>query len=432
MNVGIKVLGCPKNEADCEVLAGLLELKGHRVVSRVEDADIVLIDTCAFIEDAKKESIDEIMDFVEYRERSGARYKIVVKGCLVQRYYEELKKGFPEVDQWIGVTDPEKIVEALETGRDLVPKKPETAYTFKNRKILEKKPYAFVKIADGCERGCAFCAIPLFKGRLKSRSLEDIEREVKSLLENGIKEIILVAQDTTSYGLDLYGEQALPKLLKILDRLEGDFWIRVMYLHPDFLNEEIVQAILKLEKVVKYFDVPVQHGSDRILRLMGRIRTSQELSRMFNHIRQLEPDAVFRTSVIVGFPTETDEDFEKLVEFVEKVRFDKLGAFLYSDEEGTPSHNMGGKVDPEVAKLRQEKLLMVQAEISHRQLERFVGRKIRVLVEDREGDLLIGRGWMDAPEVDGVCNIEGKGKIGDFVEVVVCGHDDYDLWGRIA
>ncbi|ACM22973.1 30S ribosomal protein S12 methylthiotransferase RimO [Thermotoga neapolitana] len=427
MKVGIKVLGCPKNEADCEILAGLLKERGHEIVHNVEEADVVVLDTCAFIEDAKKESIDEILSFVEAKEDYG--YRLVVKGCLVQRYYRELKKEIPEVDQWIGVVAPEKIVSLLENGEDLVPQRPETVYSYRKRINLEEKPYAYVKISDGCDRKCTFCSIPSFKGNLKSRSVEDIVHEVEDLLAEGKKEIILVAQDTTSYGEDLYGKQALSDLLRRLNSLKGDFWIRVMYLHPDHLTDEIIDTILKLEKVVNYFDVPVQHGSDRILTLMGRIRSSKELKNMLLRIRDKAPDAVLRTSVIVGFPGETEEDFEELKRFVEEVKFDKLGVFVYSDEEGTVASSLKNKVDPETARRRQEELLLLQAEISYERLDRFVGKSMKALVEGRENGYLIGRTFTEAPEVDGVVFIKGRGEMGDFLEVTIEEHDEYDMWG---
>ncbi|PLV60414.1 30S ribosomal protein S12 methylthiotransferase RimO [Thermotoga sp. KOL6] len=428
MKVGIKVLGCPKNEADCDVLAGILKDKGHKIVKSVDEADIVVLDTCAFIEDAKKEAIEEIFSFIEAK-NNGYKFKLVVKGCLVQRYYKDLKREIPEVDQWIGVAAPEKIVAALERGEDLIPDRPETVYSYRRRFSLEEKPFAYVKISDGCDRGCTFCSIPSFKGRLRSREIEDVVREVEDLLKMGKKEIILVAQDTTSYGVDLYGKQVLPDLLRNLNSLKGDFWIRVMYLHPDHLTKNIIEAMLNLEKVVKYFDVPVQHGSDRILKLMGRAKGSEELKRMLFYIREKFPDAILRTSIIVGFPSETEEDFEKLKRFVEEVQFDKLGVFTYSDEEGTVAYTLTKKVEPETAQRRQEELLMIQSEISYNRLERFLNKKMRFLVEGKEGEYLVGRSWTEAPEVDGIVLVKGEGNIGDFLDIVIKEHDEYDMWG---
>ncbi|RKX55134.1 MAG: 30S ribosomal protein S12 methylthiotransferase RimO, partial [Thermotoga sp.] len=260
---------------------------------------------------------------------------------------------------------------------------------------------------------------------------EDILKEARYLIESGKKEIILVAQDTTGYGIDIYGNQALPELLRGLNSLEGKFWIRVMYLHPDFLTQDIIETMCSLEKVVKYFDVPIQHASDEILRRMGRMKKSEELMELFERIRRACPDAVLRTSVIVGFPGERDEDFEKLMEFVVDVGFDKLGVFVYSDEEGTVAHEFSDKVDKEVAEERKERLLLKQADISFEKLNRFLEKEFVAVLEDRENGFMIGRTWMDAPEIDGVIYLKGKGKIGDLVKVRVEEHDEYDMKGVI-
>ena len=432
MRIGIKVLGCPKNEADCEILAGLLKKRGHEIVRDVENADVVILDTCAFIEDAKRESISEIFEFVDYKLSTRRSFKLIVKGCLVQRYGRILREEIPEVDGWFGVIAPERLVEALERGENyLVPTTPEVVYSFSHRCSLDNRPYSYIKISDGCDRGCTFCSIPSFKGKFKSRKIEDILKEARYLIESGKKEIILVAQDTTGYGIDIYGNQALPELLRSLNSLEGEFWIRVMYLHPDFLTQDIIETMCSLEKVVKYFDVPIQHASDEILKRMGRMKKSEELMELFERIRKACPDAVLRTSVIVGFPGEKDEDFEKLMEFVTYVGFDKLGVFVYSDEEGTVAHGFSDKVDKEVAEERKERLLLEQADISFEKLNRFLGKELVAVLEDRENGFMVGRVWMDAPEIDGVIYLEGEGRIGDFVKVRVEEHDEYDMKGVI-
>jgi len=432
MRIGIKVLGCPKNEADCEILAGLLKKRGHEIVRDVENADVVILDTCAFIEDAKQESISEIFEFVDYKLSTRRSFKLIVKGCLVQRYGRILREEIPEVDGWFGVIAPERLVEALERGENyLVPTTPEVVYSFSHRCSLDNRPYSCIKISDGCDRGCTFCSIPSFKGKFKSRKIEDILKEARYLIESGKKEIILVAQDTTGYGIDIYGNQALPELLRSLNSLEGEFWIRVMYLHPDFLTQDIIETMCSLEKVVKYFDVPIQHASDEILKRMGRMKKSEELMELFERIRKACPDAVLRTSVIVGFPGEKDEDFEKLMEFVTYVGFDKLGVFVYSDEEGTVAHGFSDKVDKEVAEERKERLLLEQADISFEKLNRFLGKELVAVLEDRENGFMVGRVWMDAPEIDGVIYLEGEGRIGDFVKVRVEEHDEYDMKGVI-
>ncbi|MCD6267811.1 MAG: 30S ribosomal protein S12 methylthiotransferase RimO [Thermotogaceae bacterium] len=432
MRIGIKVLGCPKNEADCEILAGILKKRGHEIVKNVEDADVVILDTCAFIEDAKRESISEIFEFVDYKLSTKQDLKLIVKGCLVQRYGRILREEIPEVDGWFGVVAPERLVEALERGEEFfVPTTPEVVYSFSHRCSLDNRPYSYIKISDGCDRGCTFCSIPKFKGKFRSRKIEDILKEARYLIESGKKEIILVAQDTTGYGIDIYGNQALPELLRGLNSLEGKFWIRVMYLHPDFLTQDIIETMCSLEKVVKYFDVPIQHASDEILRRMGRMKKSEELMELFERIRRACPDAVLRTSVIVGFPGERDEDFEKLMEFVTDVGFDKLGVFVYSDEEGTVAHEFSDKVDKEVAEERKERLLLKQADISFEKLNRFLEKEFVAVLEDRENGFMIGRTWMDAPEIDGVIYLKGKGKIGDLVKVRVEEHDEYDMKGVI-
>lgn len=433
MKIGIKVLGCPKNEADCEILAGLLRKSGHEIAKNVESADVVILDTCAFIEDAKRESISEIFEFVDYKLSIRRDLKLVVKGCLVQRYGKILKEEIPEVDGWFGVITPEKLVKALERGEKfIVPVTPEVVYEFSHRCPLNNKPYSYIKISDGCDRNCTFCSIPNFKGKLRSRRMEDILKEAEYMIKMGKKEIILVAQDTTGYGIDIYGKQALPELLKKLNNLEGDFWIRVMYLHPDFLTQDIIKTICSLEKVVKYFDIPIQHASDEILIKMGRLKRSKELRKLFAEIRKVCPDAILRTSVIVGFPGEKNKDFEKLLEFVTEIRFDKLGVFVYSDEEGTIAYKFDDKVDKEIAMERKERLLLEQADISYEKLNRFLGKELAVLLEGKENGFTVGRVWMDAPDIDGVIYVKGEGKIGDFVKVRVEEHDEYDMKGVIV
>ena len=432
MRIGIKVLGCPKNEADCEILAGLLKKRGHEIVKSVENADVVILDTCAFIEDAKRESISEIFEFVNYKMSVKRDLKLIVKGCLVQRYGKILRKEIPEVDGWFGVIEPERLVDALERGEKfLVPATPEVIYSFSHRCSLDDKPYSYIKISDGCDRNCTFCSIPSFKGGFRSRRIDDILKEAEYLIESGKKEIILVAQDTTGYGTDIYGKQALPELLRKLNSLDGKFWIRVMYLHPDFITQDIIETICSLEKVVKYFDIPIQHASDRILKRMGRIKKSKELMKLFEEIRKVCPDAVLRTGVIVGFPGEKEEDFEKLVEFITNVRFDKLGVFTYSDEEGTAAYRFNDKVSKEVALERKERLLLEQANISFERLSRFLGKELVAILEDRENGFIIGRAWTDAPEIDGVIYLRGEGGIGDFARVRIEEHDEYDMKGVI-
>ncbi len=428
MKIGIKILGCPKNTADCEILAGILKSRGHEIVFDVKEADAVVIDTCTFIEKAKVESIDAILDFVEYKRKNRPDLRIYVKGCMVQRYYEDLKSELPEVDGWFGVVPPEEIVQALERGMDLV-KPSNPIYEYRSRFDLEGKPYAYVKIADGCDRKCTFCTIPSFKGRYRSRRPEDVEGEVKYLLETGKREIVLVSQDSTAYGTDLGGSINLSKLLERLNAIPGDFWLRVMYLHPDYLSDELIDSMCDLDKVVPYFEIPVQHGSDEILKRMGRIRKSAELMRIFEKIRSICPEATIRTTIMVGFPGEKEEDFERLVEFLEEIHPDRMGVFVYSDEEGTVASTFEDKVDEEIAKEREEIVVALALDMMQKSNERFVGKILRVLIDDES----TARGYMDAPEIDGAVALEGnRMKIGEFVDVLITGLEDLDMKGKVV
>uniref|UniRef100_A0A7C4GI49 Ribosomal protein uS12 methylthiotransferase RimO n=1 Tax=Fervidobacterium thailandense TaxID=1008305 RepID=A0A7C4GI49_9BACT len=431
MKLYIVTLGCPKNEADFSLFKYHLLQSGHEIVEDVEDAEGVVINTCGFILDAKRESIDTILEFVEYKKKRPD-FKIFVVGCLVQRYLNELGAELPEVDGWFGVIPPKTLAENIDRISKYITD-PIAVYRFEGR-IDDKMPYAYVKIADGCDRTCTFCTIPKFKGGFVSREIEDIVAEVQYLLSKGKREIILVAQDTTGYGIDNYGYQALPKLLERLSTLDGEFWIRVMYMHPDHVTDEIIDAFSH-NKVLKYFDVPVQHGSDKILRLMGRLKTSAELKELFEKIRERYPEAVLRTSVIIGFPGETREDFEQLLDFIRYVEFDKLGAFLYSEEEDAASAKLPGKVSKKVAQSRLDKLMELQAEISFIRNRRYLGKVIDVLFEEMVEGVLIGRGYMDAPEVDGNIFVKATRpleEIKGFAKVLVYETDTYDLEGELV
>jgi ribosomal protein S12 methylthiotransferase len=430
MRIGIKVLGCPKNEADCDVLEAILRSKGHEIVYNVDEADIVVIDTCCFIEDAKRESIDEILDFIEYKKRKP--FFLCVKGCLVQRYASQLVEELPEVDAWYGVLSPYRLAEALEKKVRFLVEEPETVYECAPRSKFSS--YAYVKIADGCDRSCTFCAIPAFKGRFKSRSIESIEAEVRELVQNGVKEIVLVAQDTTAYGIDLYGKPSLPKLLRALDSLEGEFRLRVMYMHPDHFDEEILSSFCDSRKVLHYFDLPVQHGSDEVLVKMGRMKKSEELLEMIFSIRRALPDAAIRSSVIVGFPGEKEKNFEELLEFLKVAKFERLGCFIYSDEEGTVASELQDKVDEEIAKERMEEVLSLQAELAKESLSRFVGEELEVLVERSTKNYYVARSHLDAPEVDGIVQVRKDVDLNlpSFQLVRILDTDGFDLKGVLV
>lgn len=411
-------------------MEGILKSRGHQIVKNVDEAQAVIIDTCAFIESAKRESIEEILDFVNYKKKHD--FFLCVKGCLVQRYHDQLRSEIPEVDAWYGVLAPSQIADAIEKKEPFLVTQPKTDYSDTVRNC--KGSFAYVKIADGCNRSCTFCAIPSFKGDFKSRSAQTIETEVRNLVQNGVKEIILVAQDTTAYGIDLYEKPSLDLLLERLNAVDGEFKIRVLYLHPDHIDEKIIKTILSLQKVVPYFDIPVQHGSDKILKKMGRYRTSTELLDLIEQIRDINPDSAIRTSIIVGFPGETDEDFEELICFLKKARFDRLGAFIYSDEEGTMASLIEEKVPTHVAQERYEEVLLLQSQISYERLERFVRRTLTVLVEGRQKNKYIGRSHLDSPEIDGNVFIEKTRKINipGYYKVQVTNVTDYDLEGILV
>jgi ribosomal protein S12 methylthiotransferase len=430
MRIGIKVLVCPKNEADCDVLEAILRGKGHEIVYNVDEADTIVIDTCCFIEDAKRESIDEILDFVEYKKRKP--FFLCVKGCLVQRYASQLVEELPEVDAWYGVLSPYRLAEALEKKVRLLVEEPETVYECAPRSKFSS--YAYVKIADGCDRSCTFCSIPAFKGRFKSRSIESIKAEVRELVQNGVKEIVLVAQDTTAYGIDLYGKPSLPKLLRALDSLEGEFRLRVMYMHPDHFDEEILSSICDSRKVLHYFDLPVQHGSDEVLVKMGRMKKSEELLEMIFSIRRALSDAAIRSSVIVGFPGEKEKNFEELLEFLKVAKFERLGCFIYSDEEGTVASELQDKVDEEIAKERMEEVLSLQAELAKESLSRFVGEELEVLVERSTKNYYVARSHLDAPEVDGIVQVRKDVDLNlpSFQLVRILDTDGFDLKGVLV
>lgn len=430
MRFYVVTLGCPKNDADLAVLRYHLLREGHELVDGVEAADAVVIDTCGFILEAKRESIETILEFVDYK-KIRPDLKVYVAGCLVQRYPRELERELPEVDGWFGVLPPRTIAENIGRVKRYVTD-PVAVYEFEGRND-DDHPHAYVKIADGCDRACTFCTIPKFKGGFVSRPIESVRREVEYLVASGKREVILVAQDTTGYGLDLYGRQALPELLRELNSVDGKFWIRVLYLHPDHLTEEIIDAF-GCEKVLKYFDLPVQHGSTRVLRLMGRAKGAEELKSLVERIRQTYPEAVIRTSVIVGFPGEKRKDFDELIEFVRAVEFDRLGAFLYSDEDGAVSKRFPGKVPRKVAEARLEELMEEQAQIAFIRNQRFLGKTYEVLFEEEVDGVLIGRGYMDAPEIDGNVFVRSKGQreFGGFAKVRITSADTYDLEGELV
>ncbi|MGC9213924.1 30S ribosomal protein S12 methylthiotransferase RimO [Athalassotoga sp.] len=427
MKVWMDVLGCPKNEADSDVVKAILMGRGHEIVDDLEDANVAVINTCAFVSDAKKESIDEIFDVIKFRKNKS--FKIIVHGCLAQRYFKALKVQIPEVDAFLGVVSPQRVADAVENFSEFYGS-PEPVYGFLGRTSTDT-PYAYVKIGDGCDRKCTFCAIPSIKGPLKNRDYEDILKEVEFLVKTGKKEIILVSQDSTGYA---DGGKTLIDLLLDMDNIPGDFWIRLLYLYPDGVNEALVETIAKSRKILHYFDIPVQHASERILKMMKRNPDVKLLEDKISYIRERIPDAIFRTSFITGFPSENDEDFEKILNFLGDVKFDRVGVFIYSDEAGTVAHGLLPKVKKTVAQSRFEGIMDFQREINIQKNKSFVGKQFKVIVEGIEDGMYVGRTYMDAPEIDGAIHFSSANKVemGEFANVAVKSYEFYDLEGEVV
>ena len=420
MKIGVVSLGCAKNLVDSEILLGKLKSAGVQLTSNPEEADVIIVNTCGFIEPAKLESIETILEFAE----SGK--EVIVMGCLVERYREEIRKEIPEVKAYFGTESWHEIL------RYLGLKERENSF----RVLSTPKSYAYLKIAEGCNRLCSFCAIPKIRGRHRSRSMEEILKEAEKLADTGVKEICIVSQDTTYYGKDLYGEYRLIKLLEKLEKIEGIEWIRLLYLYPTEVNDELVNYIANSEKILPYFDIPIQHISEKVLKDMRRGHDEKFLRMLIEKIRDKIPQAVLRTSIIVGFPTEEEEDFKRLVEFVEEGHFLWLGVFTYSHEEHTPAYQLGDLIPEEVKKERRDTILQIQREITREKLKEFLGKEFKVLVDGYDEEFSFvpkGRAYFQAPEVDGVIYLEAEREVkpGEFLNVKITQSVDYDLAGRL-
>ena len=439
--VGMVSLGCPKNLVDSEVMLGILARQGYELTARAEDADVLIVNTCSFIEPAKRESIDTILEMAEHK-KSGPAKKLVVAGCLVERYRREILKEFPEVDFVIGTNELENVLEACsaEGGRRRVERAaaPYLYHEFTPRVLATPSYSAYIKIAEGCDHPCSFCVIPQMRGRFRSRRFESVVREAENLARQGVREITLIGQDTTSYGEDLGLRDGLATLLRALGQIPELVWIRALYYYPNRLTDRLIEAIAETPRVCKYFDVPLQHASAGILKAMRRGSSGGHFLRMLRKIRAAIPGATLRTSMIVGFPGETEDDFQALVDFVAAAEFDHLGVFLYSNEETSGSFGLENQVAPGVARRRQKKLMALQRKISRRNLRRRVGKEFPVLVEGRspETDLLFrGRLESQAPEIDGqvlINDFEGpEPQPGEFRWATITGSGDYDLVARL-
>ncbi len=436
--VGMISLGCPKNQVDAEHMLAMMDAEGWEIVDYVDGCDVVIVNTCGFIDDAKKEAIENILDMVELK-KEGVISKIIVTGCLAQRYKEEIVKEIPEVDAVVGIGangDIIKTVEEVMSGVDTIEKyPPQCELPLDGQRILTTPQYwAYLKIGEGCSNRCTYCTIPSIRGNMRSRSMENVIDEAKQLAELGVKELILIAQDTTSYGLDLYGELKLPELLNELCKIDSIEWIRLLYCYPDRITDELIETMKNQEKVVNYIDLPLQHADDKILKAMNR-RGDQALIRsVISKLRAEIPDVVIRTTFIVGFPGEGEEEFETLAEFVNEIEFDRLGVFTFSPQEGTPAYDMEDQVDDDVKTRRGEVIMQDQYSIMEEKNNEKIGKTYKVVVEDYDGysDSYTGRTYMDAPEIDGLVKFTSHKDldIGDFVDVEIFDVEDYDLIGE--
>ncbi len=436
MKVGFVSLGCSKNLIDTEMAIGLFKRNNFEIVNDVEKAEIIIVNTCGFIESAKQEAINTILEMAEYKEKGTCKY-LVVMGCLVQRYKKELQKALPEVDLFIEINDYgsywEKILELLDEEE-----KPDTINNlcYMDRVISTGNKTAYLKIAEGCSNRCTYCAIPYIRGPYVSRPMEEVLEEAKKLAKDGIKELIVIAQDTTRYGEDLYGEAKLSDLLNELCKIDGFEWIRFLYAYPESITDELIQTVKNNPKICNYFDIPIQHISDSVLKRMNRRTNGKQIEDLINKIKKQIPDVILRTSLIVGFPGETEEDFNKLYEFVKKGYFDKLGVFTYSKEDGTPAARLKEQIYPATKKKRYNLIMSVAKDISAEKLKSYIGKEYKVLVEDTTFDhkFCLGRSYMDIPDTDGMVIIKNCDTklVGEFVNCKVTAVNNYDLIAKIS
>ena len=432
-------LGCDKNLVDTEVMLGMLASRGYEMTNDEQEADIIVINTCCFIHDAKEESIQNILEMAEYK-KNGSAKALIVTGCMAERYRQEILDEIPEVDEVLGTTAYDRILDAVDAALagqhevmtadlDALPL-PET-----KRLVTTGGHFAYLKIAEGCDKHCTYCIIPKIRGNFRSVPMERLLKEAQDLAEQGVKELILVAQETTLYGKDLYGEKSLPKLLRELCKISGIRWIRILYCYPEEITDELIQVMKEEPKICHYLDLPIQHANDTILKRMGRRTSKQELIDIVQKLRKEIPDICLRTTLITGFPGETQEQHEEVMEFIDTLEFDRLGAFTYSPEEDTPAATFEDQIDEEVKEDRQADIMELQQEIAFDKAEDMIGRKVLVMIEGKVADenAYVGRTYRDAPNVDGLIFINTDVELisGDFAKVKVTGALDYDLIGEL-
>ena len=453
MRVGFVSLGCSKNLIDTEIAIGHFKNNKYEIESNPEKAEIIVINTCGFIETAKEEAINTILEMAEYKNGNGKCKYLIVMGCLVQRYYEELIKELPEVDLFIKIDEYDTMWQKIEklikedtveisttnTSKKITEIKPlpmPTCDEFYNRVITTGKNFAYLKIGEGCSNRCTYCAIPYIRGPFVSRPIEEILKEAEILAQKGIREIIVIAQDTTKYGIDIYGESKLPELLQKISDIPEIKWVRFLYSYPEGITDELIQVVKNNPKICKYFDIPVQHISDKVLKRMNRKTSTEQIEKLITKLRKEIPNVTLRTSLIVGFPGETQADFKQLTEFVGKAKFDKLGAFMYSKEEGTPAAKLLGQIPASTKKTRYNKIMEIQQKVSNENLQKKIGQEYEVLVEDIsfDGNYLIGRTTQDVPDIDGLIYIKNDTTdqlIDKFVTVQITEVKEYDLVGKL-
>ena len=431
MKVGFISLGCSKNLVDTEKAIAMFKDKGYQIVNKPEEAEVIVVNTCGFIESAKEEAINTILEMAEYKKKN-CKY-LIAMGCLVERYKDELQKAIPEVDLWIKYSEYKTIWEQIQS----VIKQEEkelAKYDFNeytDRVITTGKNYAYLKIADGCSNHCTYCAIPYIRGNQISRKIEDVLEEAEKLADEGYKEIILIAQDTTKYGFDIYGESKLSELLEKLCKIDKIKWIRFLYAYPENIDDELIKVVKESDKICKYFDIPIQHISDSVLKRMNRKSDGKSIRNLIKKLREEIPNVVIRTTVMVGFPGESKENFDELYNFLKQAKFDKLGCFSYSKEEGTPAARLKEQIHPMTKKSRYNKIMQLQKEISKENLEKNMGRELEVLIEDKTFDnkYYIGRSYMDVPEIVGIVYVKNDENLnfGEFIKCKVTKVDEYDL-----
>ena len=435
IKVGMVSLGCPKNQTDAEIMLSLLKEGGYEITGDENAADVIIVNTCGFIADAKQEAIDNILELAELK-KAGSLKSIIVTGCMAERYRDEILSEMPEVDAVVGIGSNKNICSVVKNvigGCKYSEYGEKTDLLMDNARILTSPSYtAYIRIADGCDNKCTYCAIPMIRGGFRSRTIESVVEEAKALAQGGVKELVLIAQDTTRYGEDLYGKSALSQLLTELCTIDGIRWIRILYTYPERITDELIDVMASNDKILKYLDIPMQHASDNVLKRMNRKSDNKSLRAIIQKLRSKMPDITIRTTFIVGFPGETEEDFATLCEFVKDMKFNRAGCFTYSEEEGTPAAEFDGKIDEQIKQDRYDILMTEQSVVNEQLLDGIIGKQITVLIEgyDSMNKCHYGRSEMDAPEIDGKVFIVSKTpkyNAGDFVECIITDTLDYDL-----